>query len=81
MHKIQHLCELPGVRKVCNKGIRDAGSTADFRILFEVFKFKNLEIWKIWKILEHLENFRTFGKVFKIDFLAPLWEDQSGARV
>ena len=26
------------------KGIRDAGSTADFRILFEVLKFKNLEI-------------------------------------
>ena len=26
------------------KGIRDAGSTADFRILFKVLKFKNLEI-------------------------------------
>ena len=29
-----------------NKGIRDAGSTADFRILFEILKFKNLKIWK-----------------------------------
>ena len=26
------------------KGIRDAGSTADFRILFEILKFKNLKI-------------------------------------
>ena len=26
------------------KGFRDAGSTADFRILFEVLKFKKLEI-------------------------------------
>ena len=25
------------------KGIRDAGSTADFRILFEILKFKNLK--------------------------------------
>ena len=49
-----------------NKGIRDAGSTADFRILFEILKFKNLEIlkfwkiWNIWKILEHLENLKKF---------------------
>ena len=51
------------------KGIRDAGSTADFRILFEISKFENLKNLKIWKILKHLENFRTFekfGKVFKI---------------
>ena len=41
------------------KGIRDAGSTAEFRILFEILKFKNL---KIWKILEHLKKIRTFGK-------------------
>ena len=41
-----------------NKGIRDAGSTADFRILFEILK--------IWKILEHLENFRTFRKFGKV---------------
>ena len=27
-----------------NKGIRDAGSTADFKILFEILKFKNFEI-------------------------------------
>ena len=27
-----------------NKGIRDAGSTADFRILFEILKFENLKI-------------------------------------
>ena len=27
-----------------NKGIRDAGSTADFRILFEILKSKNLKI-------------------------------------
>ena len=46
-----------------NKGIRDAGSTADFRILFEILKFKHLKIWKIW---EHLENFRTFGKFGKV---------------
>ena len=44
------------------KGIRDAGSTADFRtlfrILFDILKFKNLEIfWSILKILEHLETF------------------------
>ena len=26
------------------KGIRDAGSTADFRICFEILKFKNLKI-------------------------------------
>ena len=26
------------------KGIRDGGSTADFRILFEILKFKNFEI-------------------------------------
>ena len=44
------------------KGIRDAGSTADFRILFEVLKFGNLKILKIWKILEHSKKFRTFGK-------------------
>ena len=30
--------------KLIIKGIRDAGSIADFRILFEVLKFKNLEI-------------------------------------
>ena len=41
------------------KGIRDAGSTADFRILFEALKLK-----KNWKVenLENLENFGTFGK-------------------
>ena len=39
-----------------NKGIRDAGSTADFRILFEILKIK------IWKF-ENLENFGTFGKL------------------
>ena len=49
-----------------NKGIRDAGSTADFRILFEILKFKNLKIWKMWKILEHLKKFRTFGKFWKV---------------
>ena len=38
------------------KGIRDAGSTADFRILFEVLKFENLEIF------ENLENFGKFVK-------------------
>ena len=27
-----------------NKGIRDAGSTADFRILFEILELKKLEI-------------------------------------
>ena len=26
------------------KGIRDAGSTADFRILFKILKFENLKI-------------------------------------
>ena len=43
----------------CNKGIRDAGSTADFRILFEILKFK------IWKF-ENFENFKTFGKFGKV---------------
>ena len=28
------------------KGIRDAGSTADYEILFEILKFKKLEIRK-----------------------------------
>ena len=55
--------------EVTNKCIRDAGSTADFRILLKILKFKNLEIWKIWKfwkfwniwkILEHLENLEKF---------------------
>ena len=53
-----------GCRK--NKGIRDAGSTADYRILFEIKKIGNLKIWKIQKILEHFENFRTFGKFGKV---------------
>ena len=54
------------------KGIRDAGSTADFRILFEILKFKNLKTLKIWKILEHLiflehlENFEKFLRFGKI---------------
>ena len=39
-----------------NKGIRDAGSTADFSILFEILRFGNFENF------ENLENFRTFGK-------------------
>ena len=30
--------------KYRNKGIRDAGSTADFRILLKILKFKKLEI-------------------------------------
>ena len=38
------------------KGIRDAGSTADFRILFEVFKIKILK----FENFEHLENFGIF---------------------
>ena len=36
------------------KGIRDAGSIADFRILFEILKFRNLK------------TFGKFQKVFKI---------------
>ena len=54
-----------------NKGIRDAGSTADFGILFEILKFKKLKIrkfgkfWNIWKILENLENLENFGKFWK----------------
>ena len=52
-----------------NKGIRDTGSTADFRILFEILKSKNLKIkifgkfeifWNILNCLEHLENFEKF---------------------
>ena len=42
--------------KINNKGIRDAGSTADFRILFEIWKLKNLEN------LEYLEKKLKFGK-------------------
>jgi len=45
------------------KGIRDAGSTADFRILFEILKLENL---KNLKIFEHSENFRTLGKFGKV---------------
>ena len=44
---------------ISNKGIRDAGSTADFRILFEILKFKNLEIRKF----ESLEKFGRFLKI------------------
>ena len=57
-----------GCEVQCNKGIRDAGSTADLRILFEILKLKNLEICKISKNLEHLKNFRTFGKFEKSFF-------------
>ena len=32
------------------KGIRDAGSTADFRIRFEILKFENLENFGTFKI-------------------------------
>ena len=53
-----------------NKGIRDTGSTADFRILFEILKFKNsnnLENVGIFKKkLEYLENFEKFLKFGKI---------------
>ena len=54
-----------------NKGIRGAGSTADFGILFETLKFEKLEIrkfgkfgkfWNIWKILKYLENLKKFLK-------------------
>ena len=41
--------DIAGVVK--NKGIRDAGSTADFRILFVILKFENFK---------KLENFGTF---------------------
>ena len=41
------------------KGIRDAGSTADFRILFENLKLKKLKIWNLKK----LENFGSFKKI------------------
>ena len=40
-----------------NKGIRDAGSTADFRILFEILK---LNFFEIWKNFGPLETFGTF---------------------
>ena len=59
------LCDVPLLSKIRTstimmviKGIRDAGSTADFRIRFEMLKFKNLEIRKF----ENLEKFGTFGK-------------------
>ena len=35
-------CSVFGMGEI--KCIRDAGSTADFRILFEILKLKNLEI-------------------------------------
>ena len=38
------------------KGIRDAGSTPDFRILFEILKSKNLKIWKFGKFWNLLKN-------------------------
>ena len=41
-----------------NKGIRDAGSTADFRILFEIFEtleiFDFFETFKFFKFLNFL---------------------------
>ena len=40
-----------------NKGIRDAGSTADFRILFEIFE--------ILEILDFFETFKFF-EIFEI---------------
>ena len=50
-------CCYTGKLSETNKGIRDAGSTADFRILFEILKFENWEnlgtfgkFWKIWNI-------------------------------
>ena len=55
----QAICILSWVS--LNKGIRDAGSTAEFKILFEILKFKNLEIRKF----ENLKIFGTFGKFRK----------------
>ena len=65
--------------KINNKGIRDARSTADFRILFEILKIKNLEnLEKFLKFrkfriflensgnLEKIEIFWKFLKKFKI---------------
>ena len=41
-----------------NKGIRDAGSTADFRILFEIFE--TLEIFDFFETFKFLEFFDFF---------------------
>ena len=70
-------CSVFGMGEI--KCIRDAGSTADFRILFEIQTFENLEIlenfgtfgkfqniWKIGKNLENLENIEKFGKFWNI---------------
>ena len=43
---------------VINKGIRDAGSTADFRILFEIFE--SLEIFDFFETFKIFEFFDFF---------------------
>ena len=47
-----------------NKGIRDAGSTADFRILFEIFETLEIsnffETFKFFEILEFFVIFEIF---------------------
>jgi len=41
-----------------NKGIRDAGGTADFRILFEIFEI--LEIFDFLKSFNFFDIFESF---------------------
>ena len=41
-----------------NKGIRDAGSTADFRILFEIFEI--LEVFDFFKTFNFFDIFESF---------------------
>ena len=43
------------VHELINKGIRDAGITADFRILFEIF-----EILEIFDFFETFKSFEIF---------------------
>ena len=51
-------CCYTGKLSETNKGIRDAGSTADFRILFEIFEI--LEIFDFLKLLSFFETFDFF---------------------
>ena len=50
------------IQQLSNKGIGDAGSTADFRILFEIFE-----------ILEILIFFETFNFFDIFDFFGFFW--------
>ena len=58
------------LNRIKNNGIGDAGNTADFRMLFEMFEiFDFLKCWiflsllNYFKIVKKLELFETFEKI------------------